>query len=268
MNDYSFRCMGLMLLLALPLLIIVLHRPPADEQGDGTVAEAAVPAEYTRKFRYVRADHTLLYGEEETLRTKPKLLPDATYKAVVHSMPIVCVDVLLTRGDGSALLVLRHAEPVRGMYWYPGGRLLMGESFGDAAQRKVRKEIGLSSTFCRVLGTYAALEPDLDEQINLHLICDSHVCTPRRNRWNTLFERSAWGAPTQTVNILVHATTDDEMAAAPRICGDQRGKCADGSHGRYKWVSPETSTGEDTYIIEGLAALRGARAAGGATCGE
>ena len=115
----------------------------------------------------------------------------------------------------------------------------MGESFGDAAQRKVRKEIGLSSTFCRTLGT-----------------------------WNTLFERSAWGAPTQTINILVHAMTDDERAAAPRICGDQRGKCADGSHGRYKWVSLETSTGEDTYIIEGLAALRAARAAGGATCSE
>lgn len=230
------RCFALLLLLLLPLLIIVLHRPPADDLVDRTTAEA-VPAEYTRKVRYTKADHTLLYGEEETLRTKPKLLPDATYTAVVHSMPIVCVDVLLTRGDGSALLVLRHAEPVRGLYWFPGGRLMMGESFGDAAQRKVRKEIGLSSTFCRVLGT-----------------------------WNTLFERSAWGAPTQTVNILVHATTDDDRAAAPRICGDQRGKCADGSHGRYKWVVPETSTGEDTYIIEGLAALRTALSTGGATC--
>ena len=40
------------------------------------------------------------------------------------------------------------------------------------------------------------------------------------------------------VNILVHATTDDPHAAAPRICGDRRGKCPDGQHGQYTWVRP------------------------------
>ena len=110
------------------------------------------------------------------------LLPGATYAAFVKSMPIVCVDVLLTRNsDGAALLVLRHSEPVRGLHWFPGGRLLFGETFTEAALRKVRalqapsalhtaslagsrchtpsfwrqvrKEIGLSATGCRVLGT-------------------------------------------------------------------------------------------------------------------
>ena len=113
---------------------------------------------------------------------KVPLLPGATYAAFVKSMPIVCVDVLLTRNsDGAALLVLRHSEPVRGLHWFPGGRLLFGETFTEAALRKVRalqapsalhttslvgshcrtpsfwrqvrKEIGLSATGCRVLGT-------------------------------------------------------------------------------------------------------------------
>ena len=65
------------------------------------------------------------------------------------------------------------------------------------------------------------------------------------------------------VNILVHATTDDSRAAAPRICGDRRGKCADGQHGQYKWVSPGVVSDEDVYIREGMAALA---SWGGAAC--
>ena len=68
--------------------------------------------------------------------------------------------------------------------------------------------------------------------------------------------RQAWGAPTQTVNILVHATTEDPRAAAPRICGDKRGKCADGSHGQYKWVQPDAVADEDVYVREGMDALQ------------
>lgn len=62
---------------------------------------------------------------------------------------------------------------------------------------------------------------------------------------------------TNQVNILVHATTDDPHAAAPRICGDRRGKCPDGQHGQYTWVRPGAVSGEDVYIREGMAALAG-----------
>ena len=43
------------------------------------------------------------YGDEERLQAKVPLLPGATYAAFVRSMPVVCVDVLLTRiTDGAA----------------------------------------------------------------------------------------------------------------------------------------------------------------------
>lgn len=117
--------------------------------------------------------------------------------------------------------------------------MLLGESFYEAAVRKAKKETGLEVSACAVLGT-----------------------------WNSIFERSAWrgGARSQTVNVLVHATTDDPRAADLRICGGPqhshaaRGKCAE-----LKWVSTEESSGEDIYILEGFARLR-ARGQGEAAC--
>lgn len=181
------------------------------------------------------------------------------YAEVVRSMPLLCVDVLLQRADGRFLLVLRHAEPVKGVWWYPGGRLLMGESFAEAARRKVRRETGLQACFRQVLGTF-----------------------------NTLFEKSAWGTPTQTVNILVHATVTDARAADDsggvvyheggqrsagvegsgglRICGDERGVCPEsGQPGRYRWVSAEeAAVGYDPYVSEGARRLAASDAALGA----
>ena len=182
-NYMLVRCCALTAVLVVPMLVVGFHRP--EETTGEVLADGALPepAAYTRSVHHIRADNTLRYGEEERLRAKVPLLPGATYAAFVKSMPIVCVDVLLTRKtDGAALLVLRHSEPVRGLHWFPGGRLLFGETFTEAALRKVRalqapsyytkpslslhpvlfwrqvrKEIGLSATGCRVLGTSSAV---------------------------------------------------------------------------------------------------------------
>ena len=138
-NYMLVRCCALSAVLVVPMLVLGLHRPDETE-GEAHADEVLPePAAYTRLVHYTRADHTLRYGDEERLRAKVPLLPGATYAAFVKSMPIVCVDVLLTRNsDGAALLVLRHSEPVRGLHWFPGGRLLFGETFTEAALRKVR----------------------------------------------------------------------------------------------------------------------------------
>ena len=54
----------------------------------------------------------------------------------------------------------------------------------------------------------------------------------------------------------MHATTSDADADELRVCGDRQGACPNGSHGHFKWVAAETYTGEDVYILEGLASLR------------
>ena len=162
---------------------------------------------------------------------------------------------VLAGASRAALLVLRHQEPVRGLHWFPGGRLLMGEGFSDAALRKVRKEIGLTAAVCRVLGTWNTLfeQSVRPPRQQAHRAPERHAALTARCAARA---RQAWGAPTQTVNILVHATTEDPRAAAPRICGDKRGKCADGSHGQYKWVQPDAVADEDVYVREGMDALQ------------
>ena len=237
-------CIALLLLLANAGSTHDEKRMP----NDASTVEAEA---YTESVLFSAADGFLAHGDASTLRRRDRpLLPAATYAAVVANLPIVCVDVALTRQDGRVLLVKRHAEPVKGIYWFPGGRLLLGEGFLEAAVRKVRHEIGVEVTPCaRPLGT-----------------------------WSTLFERSSWGdAPTHTVNVLVHAVTTDPRAADATglpICGDQAGRCAaTGAHGYYTWVSldGEAAGGAANggaapgalarYVREGLAALhaRGGR---------
>jgi ADP-ribose pyrophosphatase YjhB (NUDIX family) len=60
-----------------------------------------------------------------------------------------CVYCLLVQttntGKKECLLVLRSSEPVKGVWWLPGGQLLKGESFFAAAKRKAQQETGLSN---------------------------------------------------------------------------------------------------------------------------
>jgi colanic acid biosynthesis protein WcaH len=57
-------------------------------------------------------------------------------------MPILCVDLMIVRGH-TVLLVKRKIEPMAGQWWFPGGRLLRGESLRDAAVRIAREEAGI-----------------------------------------------------------------------------------------------------------------------------
>ena len=274
-NYMLVRCCALTAVLVVPMLIVGFHRPDETTGEVHTDEVLPEPAAYTRSVHHTRADHTLRYGDEERLRAKVPLLPGATYAAFVKSMPIVCVDVLLTRNsDGAALLVLRHSEPVRGLHWFPGGRLLFGETFTEAALRKVRAlcrpppciqsssasqhsapqrthTLSLSLSASHPLLEAAGAQGDRPQRHRLsragdverhvrsarlwaprgHAGCEwpsTHSRVTKRGRavqlllrgqrpgcchtaranatqfhcttrWNTLFEKSAWDAPTQTV---------------------------------------------------------------------
>lgn len=65
------------------------------------------------------------------------------YKQILRSMPIPCVDLLVTDEKGNVLLLRRKNEPAAGQWWFPGGRVLIGEKREDAAKRKLEEECGL-----------------------------------------------------------------------------------------------------------------------------
>ena len=69
----------------------------------------------------------------------------------IHTlMPIPCVDLVITRAN-KILLVRRKEEPAKGQLWFPGGRIMRGESFTAAAKRLAKAEAGLDViTLCHV----------------------------------------------------------------------------------------------------------------------
>ncbi len=58
------------------------------------------------------------------------------YKEIKAVMPILCVDLIVHRGQ-EFLLLLRNNEPAKGLWWTPGGRLLKVETVLEGVRRKV-----------------------------------------------------------------------------------------------------------------------------------
>ncbi|KAG7343203.1 NUDIX hydrolase domain-like protein [Nitzschia inconspicua] len=178
-------------------------------------------------------DLSLYYGDISQLTTvtqSRKFLPSEVYGKLVRDCVVCCVDCLLVRtskeGKKECLLVLRSSEPVKGVWWLPGGRLLKGESFFAAAKRKAQEETGLTNVTCiQVLGV-----------------------------WNTFFPTSNWDTDTekgtQTVNPIVLVELNDEGADVK----------LDDTSEEWRWISldPEEAiqNGEDKYVVQGLLRLQ------------
>lgn len=96
-------------------------------------------------------DLSLFYGDKKELTTitdSRKFLPSDVYGELVRKCVVCCVDIVVVRknsetGRKECVLVERASEPAKGVWWWPGGRLLKGETFFDAAKRKTQQETGL-----------------------------------------------------------------------------------------------------------------------------
>lgn len=76
-------------------------------------------------------------------------LPSDTYKTIVDTVPVLCVDAIITNDIGEYLLIKRAVEPLKGEWWVPGGRVYKSETLKEAVKRKIREELGIE---IRVLG--------------------------------------------------------------------------------------------------------------------
>ena len=171
--------------------------------------------------RTLEADHSLFYGGRaalSTVRSEAKLLPKDVYGEVVRRMPVFCVDVVV-RKEGRLLLVHRGMEPVKGYWWWPGGRMLKGETFFAAALRKVQQETGITQcTAVRVLGVY-----------------------------NTFFPTSSWddetSQGTHTVNACVLVEADPRAAVH-----------VDDTSDSHTWIESSAAAAEaagyDRYVVD------------------
>jgi ADP-ribose pyrophosphatase YjhB (NUDIX family) len=73
----------------------------------------------------------------------PARLPYEDYRRIYSQVPRLCVDLVVSSGEG-VLLACRDIEPGRGLWHLPGGTVLLGETLHEAARRVGSEEVGLS----------------------------------------------------------------------------------------------------------------------------
>ena len=88
-----------------------------------------------------------------------KSIPDEDYKKILEHIPICCVDLIIREGN-KILLILRKDNPARGLWWFPGGRLIKGEKLENAAIRKAFQEVGLKIKIIKQIGAYQTIFDD------------------------------------------------------------------------------------------------------------
>jgi len=74
--------------------------------------------------------------------------------------PLLAVDVIIMRKDGSIVLVKRKNDPFRDFWAIPGGFVKYGESVENAAIREAKEETGLEVGLKRLVGVYS--DPNRD----------------------------------------------------------------------------------------------------------
>lgn len=95
-------------------------------------------------------------------------ISDELYKKIKLSLPIVCVDILLLHED-KFLLVRRNQEPLKGSWWFSGGRIYKGELIFNAAVRKGKEELGLDLQVVRMISIEESIFKK-EDGMDLHTI--------------------------------------------------------------------------------------------------
>ena len=71
-------------------------------------------------------------------------IEEELYKDIIRSIPILCVDIIVKVNE-KFLLLKRSQQPLKGEWWLPGGRVQLSETLEDAAKRKLKEELSVSS---------------------------------------------------------------------------------------------------------------------------
>jgi colanic acid biosynthesis protein WcaH len=78
-------------------------------------------------------------------------LDQPTFSTVIASTPLVSIDLVVTNGQGQALLGKRLNRPAKDYWFVPGGRIFKNEALADAFKRLTRDELGHTFTIDQAL---------------------------------------------------------------------------------------------------------------------
>ena len=96
-------------------------------------------------------------------------IPSALYDQIMQLLPIASVEAVIVIG-GSLLFLKRKNNPVVGQWWFPGGRIHMGESFEETLRREVKEETGLEIESYRFIKAYSRVFPQRHD-ITIAYLC-------------------------------------------------------------------------------------------------
>ena len=113
-------------------------------------------------------------------------LPDALYEEVVKWLPIVSVEALIVIDD-ALLFLKRNNDPVKGKWWFPGGRIRRGEALKEALQREIKEETGLELSEHELINVYSRVFPER------HDIAVAYLCMCKESKVTLNNEHSEYG---------------------------------------------------------------------------
>jgi ADP-ribose pyrophosphatase YjhB (NUDIX family) len=96
-------------------------------------------------------------------------IPEDLYRKILGVLPVVCVDILIKR-DSRYLLVNRANEPLKGVWWVPGGRIQFNEDPEQAVRRKALEETELTLSDVEFVGYYSEKYDTSSLEVPCHTI--------------------------------------------------------------------------------------------------
>jgi len=97
----------------------------------------------------------------------PMATADQTAPELVSPTPTCCACIVR---DGRLLLIQRAAEPSKGGWSFPGGRVELGESIFEAVTREVREEAGIEIEPLETFQVYDWITRDEAGGVRFHYV--------------------------------------------------------------------------------------------------
>lgn len=85
------------------------------------------------------------------------------------SAPVAAVGAVVVH-DGAVLLVRRGRAPSRGVWAVPGGRIELGETLAEAAEREVREETGIRVRAGEPVWSFDSVVRDAEGRVAFHYV--------------------------------------------------------------------------------------------------
>lgn len=92
----------------------------------------------------------------DTSKADTGKIPSSLYELIVDVLPIASVEAVIVQDD-SLLFLRRNNNPVKGQWWFPGGRIRKGETFEETLIREVKEETGLDVIESELVNVYSRI---------------------------------------------------------------------------------------------------------------